>query len=350
MLVPKDGEDELPFDELDPCCQREILEQKHRNEVSSKLRNVDRSNVRYDAHASVFCGVNGANLWSCHCCSSRKDYDTLLKLRLRMNAEEEAENEMNKDSDAGSGASDDDSDDELLDFDIPLTGFEKERMMEMELRVQKLHTAKAFGLAQHLEDSLDHCMFYIDQKSIPMVLHIFQPSSEQCAMIDWIIETNLCEQFPGTRFRRLEYNSLLIRDERITSRRWDSKISVNGSIICIRNGDIVTTTSNLDQLGEEETDIRNNLRRFLDQAHVLESDIPPVSLLQLSSASLPSEEADDQRDDARYCDDPDCTKKYQHEHVAKRDADGKLLTGASFLTTSQQRGMEAFAPNALSRV
>ena len=44
MLVPKDGEDELPFDELDPCCQKEILEQRHKKEVNSQLRTVDRSN------------------------------------------------------------------------------------------------------------------------------------------------------------------------------------------------------------------------------------------------------------------------------------------------------------------
>ena len=43
----------LPFDELDPCCQKEIEIERKVSAVKSQLRTHDRSNIRFDLTRSV---------------------------------------------------------------------------------------------------------------------------------------------------------------------------------------------------------------------------------------------------------------------------------------------------------
>jgi hypothetical protein len=51
---PKGGIDDLEFDELDPCCQKEIVDKRRKAEISAQLRTIDRSNDRLDARRTVF--------------------------------------------------------------------------------------------------------------------------------------------------------------------------------------------------------------------------------------------------------------------------------------------------------
>ena len=224
--------------------------------------------------------------------------------------------------------------------------------MQVEQRQQQLLVARSFGLATHVEDSLDHILHYAQQPHIPMILHIFQASSHQCAMSDWSIEQQFSEVFLGTRFRRLQYHPSLLTHAELTLRQWPRYIKPTGCILCLSNNQVVAHHSELEQFGDTQAEIDRHLQQWLDRSHLLHADLPPSPILwqQLPTDGMEGGRREEEAENA-YCDDPDCTKRYQHEHVAQRASDGSLLTSASFLLQSRkEQGMEVFAEHALSRI
>ena len=388
MLVPKDGEDTLPFDELDPCCQKEIEIARKKKIVSEKLRTVDRSLRRLQEQDGVLCVTDPSDAWRCFCCRLGGDYPALAKLRQEM-AEYEIEGDHETETDKpvrerGSDSDADDSDDDddlLLDIDLPLTPYEQERLAYAKQREQEVSLSKSFGLGIHIEDSLEHILTYTQQQpSIPLILHIYQPDSYSCAKVDYVLEGKLSESYLGTRFRRLRYFSTLSSDNRLLSAPFGQeltwKLHVLGGdplIVCIRGDSsklLACITDYVGSLGESLEDIARNLVNSFEHAHALITELPSLPILKLGIprnenvgdgvsggtvwrvGGLLGErerEGEEEEEIERYCDDPDCTKRYQHEHVARRGVDGKLITTASFVN-SNAKGLEALAPNAMLKM
>jgi hypothetical protein len=365
MLVPKDGEDNLPWDELDPCCQKEIENSRRKREVNDKLRTVDRSLRRLQEQEGVLCVSDPSEAWRCFCCRLGGDYPALASLRQRLaSVAEEREDESEGQNE------EDDDDDSLLDDldDVPLTPAEQERLLLVQEHQKQAQVAKAYGLGLHTEDSLEHILQYLEkQPALPLVLHFYQADSSQCALIDWLIEQRLAERYLGTRFRRIRYLSNLFTHPTLSSsaryQSWLSKLSNcatsgQGCILCIRGDaqNLLASLTDLDSLGDHFEDISRNLTKALDNAHVLLSDLPPLPILKLGLLQNSDKGNEDDREEEgedreMFCDDPECTKRYKHEHVAKRSADGKLLTTASFIQqTANVKGTEALAHNAMLRM
>jgi hypothetical protein len=98
--------DDLPFDELDACCQKEVLEERHKAAVSKRLRKFDRSNLRNNTVQSVFGSLQSYK--QCGCCSLQAvDYPLLAKVKqqLRVNTDP---SDINEESDDGHESDDDD--------------------------------------------------------------------------------------------------------------------------------------------------------------------------------------------------------------------------------------------------
>lgn len=223
-------------------------------------------------------------------------------------------------------------------------------MMEVKQYQENIQVAKDYGLSVHWEDSLDHILEFTEHPSIPLVLHVYQKTSTMSAMVDYAIENFLCGKYLGTRFRRIEYSYALITDERLEE--WKSQISEEGTILCFKQGNLVTALTNYSkEFGEHPEDVTRNLIKYLDFARVLQSGFPDIRIIFPENSTMKPSNADDEVEEEadRYCDDPDCLKRYPHEHVGRRsNQPGVANTTASFLLRNNE-GEEALAPNLLQR-
>lgn len=346
-MLPDD--DTLPFDELDPCCQKEILNKKRQKEVKSKLRTVDRSNQRWDAGNSVFTKVNFG--WKCICCEENKGYDALLRFKASI---PESDTPVMKDSisslykDSGEDDSEDDLDELLNDFNIPITVYEVERIQRVQKRLCDEELATQYGLNKHVEDSPVHIQQYVDQSNhIPLILHIYQSDSIQSAKVDYLLESKICRLYLGSRFRRIALSTLRLAGSSNPSHPWitDSLLERKGNILCFQAKKLAYSFDRLEELGEHIDDVERNLLRHLHNTHCLREELPGSELLQMLSRELgmKSSETEEAEEEDRYCDDPGCVKQYPHEHV------GKASNSASFARVKQE-GMEALASNTFLRL
>lgn len=120
-------DDTLPFDELDPCCQKELEDESKRYAVAKRLKKYDRSNVRKNTVQSVFTGFQDYK--KCGCCSIKAvDYPLLAQIKRQL----ENKNTLliNDDSDKCNDESDNDSDDDFMnEMGLnALTPLEEERL------------------------------------------------------------------------------------------------------------------------------------------------------------------------------------------------------------------------------
>jgi len=351
-MLPDD--DTLPFDELDPCCQKEILHKRKEKEIKSQLRHVDRSNQRYDAANSVFSKVSIG--WKCFCCQESKDYFALAQLKESL-VEKGGHNEENKidsrRSEVDSDEEEDDDDDYLLnDLDIPLTVSEMERIQGLQKRLADAETAKQYGLSIHSDDSLEHIQQFVQQSEhIPVVLHIYQPDKLGSAQIDYLLENKLSGQYLGTRFRRIALTTLSMLPSIDNAQYpWISEplLSYGQSIVCFMSGRVVNTFHTFEEWGEHLDDLQRHLQRHLTQTHVLHEDLPAINLLHmLSNDSQRGQEQQDEEEE-RFCEDLDCMKRYPHEHVGRRN--NNLTSSTASFAKARQAGSEALAPNTFLRL
>eukprot|EP01031_Cornospumella_fuschlensis_P046678 gene46678-57166_t len=203
------GKDEskVPFEYLDPCCQREILEKRHYNEVGDRLRREDRSQVRFDAQRTVFSNL-GLGSIQCGCCRSNEDYAALRRLRKQLGEEEPTALDVRRDDD------EDDDDDSLLDEDIPLTPDEQARMaaLAQQMRRREMAEQSVLMLGKHVDESLPHVLSVIKKvPDLPVVLHVYEDEVFS-AMVDFLLE-ELAIRHLGTWFRRLPCAQALPYDD-----------------------------------------------------------------------------------------------------------------------------------------
>lgn len=355
MLRRRDVFDEpLPEDELDPCCQKELMQQRRDASVASQLRKQDRSNKRWDIRQATVNNLKNGAWKSCECCTVSADYPLLKSLRgsvcmpleqLAPKANEEAhpEEEENEEED----------DDLDLDF---MTEYELERLEEMKALSEKAIFAREVGYGKHINlclttsapntlASLRDAIFKVDG----LVLHVYEPRVALSARIDLELEC-LSELYLGTLFRRVSISAAIeLRSSPQGQQELLSRILSRPQLVCIIQGEVVACCSNLSEFGDDSELQTNALKRFLENSGVLLSIPSENAIFALCqsnhSASLRPEEEEYEGGDEEngsYCGDPNCGRKFPHEHVSGR---GGTLTGAS-----EDAGADALAKGTFYRV
>lgn len=355
-------ESKVPFEYLDPCCQKEILERRHYNEVGQSLRTVDRSQRRLDAAGTVFANLDKIG-WSCGCCLSEKGYSSLDRLRRRLGGtqSEKAGSASNSDADGdrereserrGEEEEDVDEDEDDLDddFAIPLTAQEQERLNQIATAQQNRQLAESspLRLAKHLDESVDHLLQLIDVLlDVSIVVHIYQ-DDDRSALIDYVLEAALAPRYFGTMFRRVSCSSAMSSSSESRLRSEVAECFSNALVNhhpCImvfrgRQRVLLLNSNELDGLGDSHDLVSRHLHTLLSHAHALSDELPAVVLQPRLLAQAGSrEERDDEDEREAFCDDPDCTKRFPHEHVGRK--------GPSFLLSKEQA---VFAPGAMQRL
>jgi len=341
---------EVPFEQLDPCCQKEVVNRQRHKEVTSILRATDRSQVRLDL-------LN--NTWSrgtCSCCSTSQDYRLLATLRAQERAELErsnrSENSRTKDDTDVSIDSDDDS----LDDDDFKSEYELEQARRFEEHRLDVIRAQSMGLGRHVEDSLEHISADISSSSIqgtiPTVVHVFNPSVVACGAMDLLLE-KLSEKYLGTRFRRVAYSTDLSSQQLWSSVgvHNSSRSSSDGSLLCFAQKRLNTMMLSFDDFTCGDMLLPEEVIKFLHNSKVLCVELPlilppPIGASNSSDSSRLHEKESVEAES--YCDDPDCTKRYAHEHIGVRVAgSGSSIFRSGALDGS---GQEVFARNELLRL
>lgn len=339
------NDDSLPFDELDPCCQREIEEERNKVAVGKRLRKFDKLNQRHDSVKSVFGSLNDYK--SCGCCRLLAvDYPMLAKVRLQLTKDRVVDETINE-----TISDDDESDSELwagLEFDA-LTPLEEERLLGMKAKEEMIRAASLKGFASHIEDSTTHINEMILQGRT-VVCHFVSTGLHMCALIDLALE-GLAAKYLGTIFRRTRSN-----DETSAFRRkWNiGATSNNGGedfspcLAVFVGGSLRATVFDLYQFGDASANdndkvflYEDEFEKHLDQLGGLNMTIG-ATLIKLNGMQFADSDADsDDEKFVSYCDTPGCGRYFPHEHVGGKNIIGGkgTLSGAA----AADKGAEALA-------
>ena len=320
--MPK-ANDELPYEELDPCCQREVDNNRRNARITSELRQYDRSNHRLDLKKAVMGNLRLKS--SCACCTSTTlmDYPLLVATREKIKMGNKTLDISNEVKDSGDdGIGDGESSEEEDEFDALLneamTPYEMERFHAVQEMKSRVELAQSMGYGLHREDTVDHLLDMIVSENERVVCHVFDPSSLSCAYMDVILE-DLAQKYLGTRFRRIPQSSLS---------RLQTKFPLSSqhtSLLCFIDGSLEHFSS-IDTFGAGSDIYIHDVEKFLDHAHVLSDEV----VVPNCPGNAEDEEVDDGE---RYCDEPGCLRRFAHEHVG---------SSFSFLSSS-----EALPPNRL---
>mmetsp|Transcript_17442 Transcript_17442/g.29434 ORF Transcript_17442/g.29434 Transcript_17442/m.29434 type:complete len:333 (+) Transcript_17442:66-1064(+) len=323
-MVGEDGV-EVPFEHLDGCCQKEVISRRRNKEVNEKLREGDRSLERMDIKEQTF-----RRAWvdsKCLCCKESEDYHLLSQLRLKMESENAATSTETEDVDTV----DSDSDTGCDDLDSKFASvFEIERKAKFESMLQSIEKAKSFGFGMHVEDSVGHVSQDISF-GLPLVLHCFDPNDPLSAKLDLLLE-KLSLKYLGTRFRRTLISSHLVEIESLLSFGVRRAILTNAAscLLCFHSRHLAAAAPSLLQFGDTKELFSEDVESFLDGTRVLKMEL---ELDLMSSGSSTAAVADvviasgaqgDEDQPDEYCDDPNCTRRYPHEHIGKPKADGTM--------------------------
>ena len=184
----------LGFEEMEPCCQKEILMQRKEAEFRRKIREFDRSNLRNSTRDEVFSKMSV--LSNCACCQTSKDYPLLESLRRKQNV-------ANQESDSISNHSDAESDlEDELDMDDYKSPAEAYRLEQVKTCMIRQENYQLLGYGIHVMDSVSHILTSMQDISTPMIVHIVDPQQKLCALLDLALES-LAAKFWGCRFRRI---------------------------------------------------------------------------------------------------------------------------------------------------
>ena len=217
-----------PFDQLHPCCQKEIENKRQQAKVTKELRTIDRSFQREDMRKKTL-----ANPWAsletmrCNCCVDTTDYPLLQQVRLELRGdsavdnlnggylEEECVGEGRRtgiltDKDISGSGSDSDSDFGDIDFDDDgglMDEIRKRMMDEVEKNRYQRQQAEAAGFSRLTEDSADHLVDLIVKYQQPLVVHMYDPLSRADAHIQLLLE-QLAEKYIGDSNFKLNMSML----------------------------------------------------------------------------------------------------------------------------------------------
>eukprot|EP01032_Pedospumella_encystans_P024153 gene24153-27328_t len=328
--------DEIAFEDLDTCCQKEVISNRRHKEVTAKLRVGDRSQLRNDARDSVFTNLFTGS--KCGCCSVSKDYPMLALIRSKAEGLGSAEEDKSEESEE-SGSDLDLDDDYISPFELE----RKNNFARIQLAVKN---AKDYGYAEHLDDSVDHILADI-LADTTYVLHVYNPSELLCGELDYLLE-KLSIQYLGTKFRRVSvsFSQDILNKFQVVGVS-STALSHSGTLLCFHNKYLTATSTTFTEFSDGHRIYEEDVTKFLHGGRALSTELPQCFEVNaftqnglLSAARI--KESLEQEDEEIYCDDPDCTRKYKHEHVG-----GANNTPASYMTANNAAGSEALAKNAL---
>jgi hypothetical protein len=371
---------DTPFEFLDPCCQKEILNESHHRRVGNKLRESDRSQVRLDERSRAIgrIGHTCHHHHDCSCCES-SDYPLLAEMRdrrLKIEAEFAKDNYTGEKLhiDDSEDSDDLDSDDEAmlagLSEAIPMTPEELERVQAIENAALDRENALQMGYGEHVEASIEHIMKTAGEYGETVVCHVFQPKLALCALLDLELEV-LAVEFLGTRFRRLPASldvrralvnlckgavtaqsvvesDSVFQQKNLSGESNAHAVAVESGLaqqrpllICARRGEVTIVETQLEQFGNNDELFVADLRTYLDRAHALQRSIEDGMSVQdieklrrrmkiFNGGDSDEEEEDDTGD---WCNKPGCTKKFHHTHVG--------IEGGNMVHAIDEQGLEA---------
>jgi hypothetical protein len=400
-------DDELPFEELDPCCQREILERRRFNEVSSQLRTVDRSEHRHDVRSGVLksrSDLERQRFHYCQCCAANVDYTALNGLRKQIQYENmQRQSQQDEEQHAGrrrvsiTEEEEEDSDEEFLreleEQDRlrkmhELQNHQSQQRLIQQRQQQILQKAEIFfGLGQHREETLDHLCSLTEterqnEQGAPLLLHLYSEDSQFSATLDLALEQLVHDLCPGLRARRLPLRVLVEEVEqqkpymrqtalgRVVSSHGDiqrlirdtaddfdgdGQLTSKGAVLCFefQSGHVghVLTATCRDRdtcVPGSVTDTLPLLQRLLDRAGINDAavSVPMVARFDGSNrADGDSDEDIEEADEGFDCGVPGCTRRYPHEHVSKTGGGGPSFVGEQ----TGKQGAEALEKNVFTR-
>lgn len=311
------GDEELPFELLHPCCQKDIIANEKATQLRIKFARTDPSLAKEKKIRTVFSAIMKNP--TCHACQSSRDYDLLARTRLAQL--EAAQTPWGRGTGDLNSAEDSDSD---IDID---DGFESEHMLKLKEafleRERMLKVKEQLGLGVHIADSAEHLLQHVKGGNF-IVLHLYDPSSIDCAKLDLRLE-NLSKKYLKTRFRRL-----LVSE---ASDGFCQQLELplyTPLLVCIIDGRVVTYTSRISDLIPDGDLGSTDLFRFLDNAKVLSDETSNdfsedgqfganlINAFRLAGTAVSlsgSENEADEEDSNKYCSQEGCTKQYSHTHV-----------------------------------
>jgi hypothetical protein len=296
-------DDDLPFDELDPCCQREILDRRKEYEIRKRLNKTDRSQIRLN-HIRNTLKIKTPSI-TCVSCAAPRDYLLLSQYR-ELEINKELDNKADKIEKI-----DDEEDDEDFDDDFE-SEYEKQLRDKLMQRCAMLEDKRRNGYLVHIEDSSQHIIERI-QYGEYLVLHIYDPDNESCAIIDLSLE-KLAVMYGFTRFRKIHM---------LDAGEIRSLFKINSSpadplIVCFGNKSLKSFTNNINEITPNQEICSNDLKRFLDNSNVLfANDDPLTEVLFDASAVFETETiSDDGNDESElFCNKEGCNRNYIHSHI-----------------------------------
>jgi hypothetical protein len=323
--------DNLPFEELEPCCQKEILANKKAAKLKKQLRRHDRSIRRTDLISRVFSTV--ANDSVCACCHEYDDYPLLQAVKNMKSQQEDHNNEH-----------DSMSDDDELDMDFQ-TDYEIELRRSAE---ETRFNIRRMGYSVHVEDSFDHVLSNINNHDL-VVLHVFDPQSQMCAWLDMVLE-GIAIKYIGTKFRRITYKNALLLYKKIQQTNLSDVSKLPNDIKEMRPYILPFVDGVLKQTAPVEqfismTNNNNNhvlerdLIQYLDYNHVLSIDIK-INLNCLNNTISDKinyddndehesdYDSDDDNEKYQYCDLPNCDRNYAHSHILGGDINDENMSSS----------------------
>lgn len=322
---------ELPFEELEPCCQKEILSRRKEKEFQEKIRQFDRSNVRLDENKRVLRDVKNRKAWTCHCCQSSSDYDMLSSLKQKI--KEEASLPFFDQSDCQEGS---DSEDDLLEDDYISPAQQAILNMAAEKKSQ-MERLSSQGLALHLDESPEHFIALMKNPApCCIVLHVYESNSIS-ALVDMALE-RLASVYIGTFFRRILKSKLQYNHDNF----FLDLMQYNGScIVAVKDGRVIDVTNEIsiqlsghwpsdsvDNMDSQAvTTARNLIENRMLHLHVLSNEIKYAHSIsdQCSDAEYEDSES--------YCDVAGCGRKFPHKHIASSSS-GHSMSSSLLLSDS----------------
>lgn len=200
----------IPFEELDPCCQKEVLAQRKEKEFKEKVKKFDRSNIRSNERKLVFSKIS--SLRRCECCLNSSDYPLLSSIRSEYNLEVNdnnvsTKNSQNNEDNNNHNNENDNNDEDDDEFDLDLDDYKSPtellRIEQFKTEMLRRENLQSLGFLVHLRESSNHLLKTIENfSSVPTIVHIYFSDEILSASLDLVLE-KLSLKYIGTLFRRI---------------------------------------------------------------------------------------------------------------------------------------------------
>eukprot|EP01041_Mallomonas_annulata_P007522 gene7522-15402_t len=327
--------DNIPFDDLDPCCQKEVLANRKEKSIKERLSKQDISNRRVIITKNVFVDVKSRKSVICHSCEQPTDYKLLRQLRgAKVSSPVSDSHYKHNDKSDDSDFEDD------MDF---VSEYERDLQMKMVKHIEKMEYAKQLGYGIHTEESLNHLIHLVFNLNNSVICHIYNPDSPLCARLDLYLE-GIAERYLGTLFRRVNIHNYA--DITIFGERLGMQI-IDPCLLCFSEGVMVASIGNLTQYGSNEVLYASDITQLLEASHVLQDSIPADTITNsndIKNKLLFEDETDIEVEvESSYCDVRGCSRFFPHTHIGGQG-------GSSLVMNDQQRGMEALSRNSMTSI